>query len=273
MTRKTRRNIINKRKTNKKRGGQPFTPGVKHPVPTTISPTNIPQPNNNIATVAVDLLGEFDSVADQNQSGGRYKKYKNRKTNKKRGGQPSTPGVKHPVPTTITPNNIPLSNNNNNNPTVATNLLDEFNSVADENQSGGRYKKNKSRKNKLELKKEFIAHTFLEMLDTIKLYHWKTNSYSHHKSTDELHERLQHKTDKFIEIMLGKSKTRINNIDKHIKLYNLNNKNFNDKLYKYRTLLIEMDNYLDHKKDTDLMNIRDEMIGEINHYLYKSTFK
>ena len=195
-----------------------------------------------------------------------------RKTNKKRGGQPFTPAVKHPVPTTITPNNMPQSNNNN--PTLATNLLDEFNSVADPpNQSGGRYKKNKSRKNKLELKKEFIAHTFLEMLDTIKLYHWKTNSYSHHKSTDELHERLQHKTDNFIEIMLGKSKTRINNIDKHIKLYNLNNKNFIDKLYKYRTLLIEMDNYLDHKKDTDLMNIRDEMIGEINHYLYKSTFK
>jgi len=191
-----------------------------------------------------------------------------RKTNKKRGGQPhpSTPIPQRPViQPTITPNNnniIPQPNNNQN---IVTNLDHIF--ALEE--GGG----NKRKKNKLEQKKEFITHTFLEMLDTIKLYHWKTNSYAHHKSTDELHERLQHKTDNFIEIMLGKSKTRINNIDKHIKLYNLNNKDFNNKLYKYRTLLIEMDNYLDHKKDTDLMNIRDEMVGEINHYLYISTFK
>ena len=195
-----------------------------------------------------------------------------RKTSKRTGGQPTTPTPQPVTQPTMTPTNntiIMTQPNNNNNNEAVQNLADEF----DLNQSGGRYKKNKSRKNKLEQKKEFITHTFLEMLDTIKLYHWKTNSYAHHKSTDELHERLQHKTDNFIEIMLGKSKTRINNIDKHIKLYNLNNKDFNNKLYKYRTLLIEMDNYLDHKKDTDLMNIRDEMVGEINHYLYNSTFK
>ncbi len=199
-----------------------------------------------------------------------------RKTSKRTGGQPTTPTPQHVTEPTMTPNNtIIMTQPNNNIPNVATNLLAEFNAADPNypNQSGGRYKKNKSRKNKLEQKKEFITHTFLEMLDTIKLYHWKTNSYAHHKSTDELHERLQHKTDNFIEIMLGKNKTRINNIDKHIKLYNLNNKDFNNKLYKYRTLLIEMDNYLDHKKDTDLMNIRDDMVGEINHYLYNSTFK
>ena len=136
-----------------------------------------------------------------------------------------------------------------------------------------KYNKRKTSKNKLELKKEFIVHTFLELLDTVKLYHWKTDSYAQHKSTDDLHDRLSLKIDKFVEIMLGKNNTRINNINKHIKLYNLNDVSFKNKLYKYRTLLIEMDNYLDNKKDTDLMNIRDEMVGEINHFLYLSTFK
>ena len=189
-----------------------------------------------------------------------------RKTSKRKGGQPTTPISQPVTQPNITPNNTIIMPQPNNDPNIVTNLDHIF---ALEEQGGG----NKRKKNKLEQKKEFITHTFLEMLDTIKLYHWKTNSYAHHKSTDELHERLQHKTDNFIEIMLGKNKTRINNIDKHIKLYNLNNKDFNNKLYKYRTLLIEMDNYLDHKKDTDLMNIRDDMVGEINHYLYNSTFK
>lgn len=136
-----------------------------------------------------------------------------------------------------------------------------------------KYNKRKTSKNKLELKKEFIVHTFLELLDNIKLHHWKTNSYAQHKSTDELHEHLSKKIDNFVEILLGKNNTRINNINKHIKLYNLNDLSFKNKLYKYRTLLIEMDDYLDNKKDADLMNIRDEMVAEINHFLYLSTFK
>lgn len=191
-----------------------------------------------------------------------------RKTSKRRGGQPhpSTPIPQTVIQPTISPNNniiIPQPNNNIPN-TVVVNLDHLF---ALE-QGGG----NKRKKNKLEVKKEFITYTFLEMLNTIKLHHWKTNSYSHHKSSDDLHKNLQKKTDKFIEIMLGKT-DRINKTNKHIKLYNLNTKDFNKKLYKYRTLLIEMDNYLDPKKDMDLINIRDDMISEINHFLYLSTFK
>lgn len=46
---------------------------------------------------------------------------------------------------------------------------------------------------------------FMEMLTTIKLYHWKTRSYAQHKATDELHERIQGNVDKFVEVMLGKT--------------------------------------------------------------------
>lgn len=133
--------------------------------------------------------------------------------------------------------------------------------------------KRKTSKNRVELKKEFIVHTFLELLDTVKLYHWKTESYAQHKSTDDLHENLGKKIDHFVEIMLGKNNTRINNINKHIKLYNLNDIGFKNKIYKYRTLLIKMDDFFDNKKDADLINIRDEMVAEINHFLYLSTFK
>jgi len=32
-----------------------------------------------------------------------------------------------------------------------------------------------------------IVPTFLHMLNTVKLYHWKTTSFSTHKATDELY--------------------------------------------------------------------------------------
>lgn len=44
---------------------------------------------------------------------------------------------------------------------------------------------------------------FLELLNTIKIYHWSTLSYPTHKATDELHGKLSELVDSFIEIYIG----------------------------------------------------------------------
>ena len=62
-----------------------------------------------------------------------------------------------------------------------------------------------------------IVTFFLQMLNTIKLYHWKTTSFAQHKATDELYSILNKNIDSFIEIMLGKTGNRIN-MPKHIKI-------------------------------------------------------
>ncbi len=133
--------------------------------------------------------------------------------------------------------------------------------------------KRKTMKNKLETKKEFIVKTFLEMLTTIKLYHWKTNSYAQHKASDELYDEINKHMDEFIEIMLGKQESRINKLSSNIKLRNNNSSEFKNKLFYYRELFIDMDDYLHPSKDADLLNIRDEIVGYINQFLYLSTFK
>ena len=60
--------------------------------------------------------------------------------------------------------------------------------------------------------KEIIIK-FLEMLNAIKLYHWKTYSYATHKATDELYSKLGENTDKFVEVLLGKVQNRANLLD------------------------------------------------------------
>jgi hypothetical protein len=44
-----------------------------------------------------------------------------------------------------------------------------------------------------------ITVVFFEILLMVKLYHWKTYSYSTHKATDELYSSLNSNFDKFIE--------------------------------------------------------------------------
>ena len=133
-------------------------------------------------------------------------------------------------------------------------------------------KKNK-KNNALNNKKTFIVKNFLEILTVVKLYHWKTYSYAHHEATDELYYKLNKHIDEFIEVLLGKDESRINKMNDSIKLNNNNTAEFKDKIYQFRNFLHDMDNYLNPKKDSDLLNIRDEILGYINQFLYLSTFK
>jgi len=117
--------------------------------------------------------------------------------------------------------------------------------------------------------KSIIVENFMQMLNTIKLYHWNTHSFSQHKATDELHERLSENIDKFVEVLLGKKEDRIKNINSKIPIFNAKNTyTFRDKVYQYREYLINMDKCFDKTRDTDLLNIRDEILGDINQFLY-----
>ena len=52
-----------------------------------------------------------------------------------------------------------------------------------------------------------VVATFLETLNMIKLYHWKTKSFAHHKATDELYQELSKNIDLFVEVLNEKKKT------------------------------------------------------------------
>ena len=112
------------------------------------------------------------------------------------------------------------------------------------------------------------------MLNTVKLYNWKTYRYSEHEATDMLYKELNEHLDKFIETLLGKDQSRIPNFDIHIPLINNSSKDvFKRRVYTYRDFLINMNNTLDEKKDSDLLSIRDDILGDINQFLYLLTFK
>jgi DNA-binding ferritin-like protein len=122
-------------------------------------------------------------------------------------------------------------------------------------------------------KKSQIVHTFIEMLNIVKLYHWRTKSFSRHKATDELYSQLNENIDKFVEVFLGKDESRIQQWDQKVMVPQYNKvKEFKDKIYEFREFLIDLTGILDAKRDSDLLNIRDEILGDINQFLYLMTF-
>ena len=122
-----------------------------------------------------------------------------------------------------------------------------------------------------------IVIMFLQMLNTVKLYHWKTSSYAQHKATDELYSNLNGHIDTFVEVMLGKTGGRVNLTGtKTIPLLDYTDvNNFKKEVEKYKQFLINMnkDVGLNITNNSDLLNIRDEILGDLNQFTYLLTFK
>ena len=119
-----------------------------------------------------------------------------------------------------------------------------------------------------------IVTMFLQMLNTIKLYHWKTTSYPQHKATDDLYTSMNASVDLFVETMLGKTGGRVNLTGvKHLPLMDYTNVgDFKKTVETYKKFLIGMTGST-WKDETDLMNIRDEILGFLNQFTYLLTFK
>ena len=124
---------------------------------------------------------------------------------------------------------------------------------------------------------KFIVPTFLQMLNTIKLYHWKTTSYSTHKATDDLYSSLNEKIDQFVEVMLGKNELGGRSKLLHVPIIKLtmasNNDAFKKQIEGYKMFLLNLSTSLSESAHVDLLAIRDEILADMNQFLYLLSLK
>ena len=121
--------------------------------------------------------------------------------------------------------------------------------------------------------KSHIITMFIQMLNVVKLYHWRTKSFAQHKATDDLYAKLNEHIDSFVEILMGKDESRIRMVEKRIRLIDARNTDeIKERMHEYRAFLIDITKYFT-KRDTDLLNVRDEILGDINQFLYLLTLK
>lgn len=120
--------------------------------------------------------------------------------------------------------------------------------------------------------KPSILNFFFNLQINVKTAHLMTESFAKHKATDSLYDNVNDISDKFLEIYLGRYGRP------SLKIETVLYKNMSDgefieyikqckifletKIYEYIT-----------EKDTDMLNIRDELLGELNKTLYLLTLK
>ena len=103
----------------------------------------------------------------------------------------------------------------------------------------------------------------MTLRDQVKLYHWQTMKFPRHKATDELISKLDTNIDKFVEVHIGRyGRPKFSG---SILLSNFSEKSASSLLERavkwLETLKIK-------STDTDLLNIRDEILADINQTIY-----
>lgn len=108
---------------------------------------------------------------------------------------------------------------------------------------------------------QFIQFIFVVQLSN-KLFHWNTKIYSQHKVSDKFDSKLQSLLDKFVEVYLGYYNV-------NIELNQVNIINY-ESLEDYILTLKLLKKYLVkiNLAEADLINIKDDLLKEINQVIY-----
>jgi hypothetical protein len=115
---------------------------------------------------------------------------------------------------------------------------------------------------------------FFNMREQLKLYHWQTFSFARHKAVDDVLDALDELVDTYVETYMGKyGRPRMTSKNNSLSVMNMSEKT--------ATRFIKL--CLEHLQgplvkglkptDTDLISIRDDMLGELNKLLYLYTLK
>jgi hypothetical protein len=116
-----------------------------------------------------------------------------------------------------------------------------------------------------------IVTNLLTLHNQLKINHWQTKSYAEHKALGRAYDEFSGLIDEFIEVFMGKYGRIESREGFKIELSNYKDLLPMDLCDKYIDYLVnELPKSLE-ESDTDLFNIRDEMLAQLNKLKYLLT--
>lgn len=118
-----------------------------------------------------------------------------------------------------------------------------------------------------------LITNFVKMQDQLRVFHWQTTSYARHNAFGGAYSDLDGLIDSFMETYMGKYGRVALEPGETVELYNVGDLSVNDYLNSVTEFLLTFSQTLDPAVDSDLLNIRDEMLATINKLKYLLTLK
>ena len=116
-----------------------------------------------------------------------------------------------------------------------------------------------------------VITPLVQFQQQLRIFHWQTDSYAQHKAFGKIYESLDDLVDSFVEKYMGtfgRSKPTTTFV---LELKPLSQSNVDIAIQHFIDYLKDMDNQI--SDNTDLLNIRDEILGEIHQLKYLLSLK
>lgn len=118
------------------------------------------------------------------------------------------------------------------------------------------------------------VNLFLGLQCQFKILHWQTKGYARHIAFGNIYDTLDGLIDQYVEISMGKvGRFSIDESNRNIEIYNLQDIDIVKFIQKIKEFLIGLSTELSSENDTDLLNLRDEMLAEVNKLAYLLTLE
>jgi hypothetical protein len=117
-----------------------------------------------------------------------------------------------------------------------------------------------------------LVELLLTIQNQLKIFHWQTKSYAEHKALDDAYGTLTDLFDEFLETYMGKyGRPKAEN------QFTINLENYSENYIsciKTFKLIVQKDlSKAFSEEDTDLLNLRDEILGALNKLCYLLSLK
>ena len=117
-----------------------------------------------------------------------------------------------------------------------------------------------------------IVHLMMTLRDQVKLYHWQTMNYPRHIATNDLIPKLDTNIDQFVEVYIGRyGRPKLTGRTASIHLRNHSDKEATKMIQDAISWMTDILPRKLKKTDTDLFNIRDTIVADLNQTLYLFT--
>ena len=112
-----------------------------------------------------------------------------------------------------------------------------------------------------------VIGPLIQFQQQLRIFHWQTASFAQHKAFGKAYEDLDDMIDTFVETYMGIFGRSRPNITFQIHLRSLNSNAVDEVCEQFCDYLRNMDEEIGGH--TDLLNIRDSMLGEVHHLKYR----
>jgi DNA-binding ferritin-like protein len=109
----------------------------------------------------------------------------------------------------------------------------------------------------------------LKLQNQLRILHWQTESYAEHKAFNKAYDDLDGLIDELVEVYQGKHGRIKYNSPVELGLVNYDEISIMDVLEQFQEYLeVTFTAIVDPSKDTDLLNIRDEILQNVYETIY-----